>query len=243
MWAGVTPLMEADLRQDYILTGVKGVFGPVMAEYVICHLLMHERRSLDRFQNQLKRQWDKTPPGTLQGKRIGIMGLGSIGLAIAGAARFFGMHTRGYSRSRSRCEEIDQCFLPGQLVAFVQGLDYLVCVLPDTPETRGLIDATVLGAMAETAVIINVGRGNVVDEPALVHALERGDIAGAVLDVFHEEPLPLAHPLWVTPNTIITSHTAAVSFPELIAPIFIDNYHRFVTEKSLNHRIDFNQGY
>ncbi len=81
------------------------------------------------------------------------------------------------------------------------------------------------------------------DEPALVHALERGAIAGAVLNVFQEEPLPLGHPLWMTPNTVITSHTAAVSFPELIAPIFIDNYHRFVTKESLNHRIEFNQGY
>lgn len=243
MWAGITPLMETTLRRDYVLTGVKGVFGQIMAEYVICHLLMHERKSLERFRKQLKKQWDPTPPGTLQGKRIGIMGLGSIGSAVATTARFFGMKTRGFSRSRSASEGIDECFLPDRLMEFVRDLDYLVSVLPDTPETCGLIDESFLRAMADTALLINVGRGNVINEPALARALEQGEIAGAVLDVFQKEPLPPAHPFWETPNTIITSHTAAMSFPALVAPVFIDNYQRFVKGEPLNHKIDFNHGY
>ncbi|MGB5445863.1 MAG: NAD(P)-dependent oxidoreductase, partial [Psychromonas sp.] len=110
MWAGVTPFMAKGLRQDYLLTGVKSIFGSVMAEYVICHLLMHERKSIARFENQLQKKWDQTPPGTLLGKSIGIMGLGSIGREIAKMAKLFGMKTQGFSRSQRSCEGIDRCF-------------------------------------------------------------------------------------------------------------------------------------
>jgi len=243
MWAGVTPYMAPGMRQDYLLTGVKEIFGPVMAEYVTCHLLMHERKSLARFENQLQKKWDQTPPGSLMGKCIGIMGLGSIGSEIAKMAKLFGMETRGFSRSQRSCEGIDRCFLPDALMAFVQDLDYLVCVLPDTPDTSGLIDQAVLGAMRKTALVINVGRGNLIHEPSLVQALKNGDIAGAVLDVFQKEPLPAADPLWEAPNVIITSHTAAMSFPELVAPIFIENYQRFIEQKTLQYGIDFSRGY
>ena len=243
MWAGITPFLAPGMRRDYLLTGVKEVFGPMMAEYVICHMLMHERRSLDRFKTQLKRQWDTTPPGTLMGKCVGIMGIGSIGTAIAGAAKFFGMETRGFSRTQTQCKDIDRCYLPRELISFVKGLDYLVCVLPDTPDTTGLIDDVLLQAMPDTALIINVGRGNVIHEPALIRALEHKDIAGAVLDVFQEEPLPPDHGFWQTPNTLITSHTAALSFPGDIVPIFVENYQRFIHNKPLVYQIDFDHGY
>jgi len=243
MWAGITPFLASGMRRDYILTGVKEVFGPMMAEYVICHMLMHERHSIERFQRQLKAQWDTTPPGMLTGKWVGIMGLGSIGTAIAGAVKFFGMKTRGYSRTRTQCEGIDHCYLPRDLTDFVQGLDYLVCVLPDTADTCGLIDEALLHMLPDTCVIINIGRGNIIHEPALIHALKNGDIAGAVLDVFHEEPLPSGHGFWKTPNTLITSHTAALSFPRQIAPIFASNYLRFINHDPLKYQIDFDQGY
>ncbi len=243
MWAGITPFLAPGMRRDYLLTGVKKVFGPMMAEYVICNMLMHERQSLGRFKNQLEKQWDTTPPGTLMGKCVGIMGLGSIGIAIAGAAKFFGMKTRGFSRTRTQCEGIDNCYLHQDLMAFVQGLDYLVCVLPDTPDTCGLIDEALLQTLPDTALIMNVGRGNVIHEPSLIGALENGNIAGAVLDVFQEEPLPPDHGFWETPNTLITSHTAALSFPWQIAPIFATNYRRFINNELLLYRIDFDHGY
>ncbi len=243
MWAGITPFLEPDMRRDYLLTGVKEVFGPMMAEYVICHMIMHERRSLDRFKSQLEKQWDTTPPGILMGKCVGIMGIGSIGTAIAGAAKFFGLETRGFSRTKTQCRHIDRCYLPRELTSFIKGLDYLVCVLPDTPGTTGLIDESLLKAMPDTALIINVGRGNVINEPALIQALKNKDISGAVLDVFQEEPLPPDHGFWQTPNTIITSHTAALSFPGDIAPIFVENYKLFINNEPLVHRIDFEHGY
>ncbi|SMC99315.1 Phosphoglycerate dehydrogenase [Desulfocicer vacuolatum DSM 3385] len=243
MWAGITPFLVPGMRRDYILTGVKEVFGPMMAEYVICHMLIHERRFLHRFQSQLVKQWDTTPPGTLMGKYVGIMGIGSIGRAIAGAAKFFGMKTRGFSRTQTQCKNIDCCYLFRELTSFVKGLDYLVCVLPETADTTGLIDDALLQAMPDTALIINVGRGNVIHEPSLIRALENGNIAGAVLDVFQEEPLPPDHGFWETPNTLITSHTAALSFPGEIAPIFVENYQRFINHEALMYQIDFEHGY
>lgn len=242
-WAGITPLLAAGLRRDYLLTGIKEVFGPLMAEYVLCHLLTHERRFLQRYRSQQAGQWDESPPGTLRGKRLGIMGLGSIGREIARVVAGLGVRIVGFSRSQSSCPAIERCYLPAELFDFVRNLDYLVAVLPDTPATTGLIDAKVLSTMRNSAVLINVGRGNVLDEAALARALSEKKIGGAVLDVFAEEPLPASHPLWQTPNTILTFHTAAPSSAELIAPIFIDNYHRWLGGEELLNIVDFNRGY
>jgi len=243
MWAGVAPLLQLDSRRDYQLTGVRDIFGSAMAEYVICHILMHERKSIERFKNQMKSKWDTTPPGALQGKCVGIMGLGSIGRAVAGMVKHFGVKTLGFSRSRTVCENFDRCFLPHDLLDFVHDLDYLVCILPDTPETIGMIDRKVMASMKNSVFIINAGRGALIDETSLIEALTHQTIAGAVLDVFVNEPLPEKHPLWKTPNTIITSHTAALTFPDTVTPIFIDNYHCFINGEPLKYVINFNKGY
>lgn len=242
-WAGVTPLTGKNCRKDYLLTGVKDVFGPVMAEYVICYILMHERSALQCLAAQQRKQWKMPRPGLLRGKRAGIMGVGSIGTAIAEAAKFFKMHTSGYSRSSSPRAFIDQMFGADQLLKFVGDLDYLISVLPDTPNTTHLINRSVFNAMKPEAVFINVGRGNAVDENGLVEALNSKEIAGAVLDVFQEEPLPKTHPFWATEGLIVTSHKAALSYPEDIAPLFIDNYRRFAAGSPLKYQVDFAKGY
>lgn len=235
--------MGNDCRRDYLLTGVKDVFGSIMAEYVICYMLMHERNVLRSFALQERKQWKMPRPGLLRNKRVGIMGVGSIGTAIAEAARFFQMLTSGYCRTLSPRTFIDQIYGPDQLLEFVQDLDYLISVLPDTSSTTNLIDTPVFNAMKPEAVFINVGRGNTVDESALVHALHRKDIAGAVLDVFQQEPLPKDHPFWETAGLIVTSHTAALTYPEDIAPLFIDNYRRFAAGHPLKYQVDFARGY
>jgi phosphoglycerate dehydrogenase-like enzyme len=243
-WAGVRPLAEPGCRRDYLLTGVKGVFGPLMSEYVFCYMLMNERRALERFVSQQEKVWDTITPGALVGKRIGILGVGSIGMSIARTAKFFQMKTKGYSRTPISCEFIDEAYdNRDSLLDFVGDLDYLVSVLPDTKSTNGLLDRRVFEAMNPRVILINVGRGNVLDEAALVDAVNDGHIAGAVLDVFNEEPLPKAHPFWDTPGILITSHTSAMTFPEGIAPIFIENYKRFCSGKPLNYVVDLNQGY
>lgn len=242
-WAGITPLLGQGCRTDYLLTGVKGVFGPVMSEYVFCHMLMHERKIAARRRSQAACRWDETRPGRLKERTIGIMGVGSIGAHIARTAKYFGMNTRGYTRREEGCPYIDAYCHGDELEAFAAGLDYLVSILPDHPATDCLIDETFLSAMEESAVLINVGRGNVVDDAALACALNEGRIAGAILDVFREEPLPAAHPFWKTKNLVVTSHTAAPSFPEDVAGVFIENYRNFAAGNPLNYVVDFKRGY
>jgi phosphoglycerate dehydrogenase-like enzyme len=242
-WAGVEPLLGAHNRSDYLLTGVKGVFGPIMTEYVLCHMLVHTKKVLQRYESQKIRQWNDMRPGTLRGQTMGIMGVGSIGARIAEAAKHFGMITSGYTRKASGCKAIDSYFHGDQITDFVAPLDFLVCVLPDTPSTNHMISNSIFEAMKKSAILINVGRGNSIDETSLEKALWDGEIAGAVLDVFKEEPLPPEHPLWRAPNITITSHTAGPTFPEDVAPVFINNYLKFIARKPLDHLIDFQRQY
>ena len=115
--------------------------------------------------------------------------------------------------------------------------------MPNTAGTRNLVDAALLEALPPRAVFVNPGRGSVVDESALADALAAGRLAGAVLDVFHQEPLPPDHVFWRTPNVLITSHTAALSEPRDIAPVFVENYRRWIGGEPLRHQVDFERGY
>ena len=241
-WAGVEPLLDPALRRDYVLTNARGVFGPLMSEFVFGYLLLHERKILQRLEAQKEQRWDPTLTGTLRGKTIGLLGVGSIGAELARTAKFFNMIVHGFTRSSESCPDVNEYFHV-DLPAFVSNLDYFVSVLPNTAETRHIINVHVLSALPEHAIFINVGRGSAVDESALVAALETGAIAGSVLDVFAQEPLPVGHPLWSAPNAFITSHTSAPSFPEDIARLFIENYRLYVEGKPLKHVVDFEKGY
>ena len=242
-WAGVEPLLNPSLRRDYALTNARGVFGDLMSEYVFGYILVRERRVLEKYAAQQQRTWDPAPPGTLRGKQMGLLGVGSIGAALARTAKHFGMRVKGYTRGSEGCADVDIYFHGSDRSAFAADLDYLVCILPNTNETKHLVDRALLDALPARAVFINPGRGSVVDETALAEALQSGRLAGAVLDVFQQEPLPPDHVLWRTPNVIITSHTAALSAPEDIAPVFIDNYRRLASGAPLKHRVDFERGY
>jgi len=242
-WAGVEPLLDPSLRRDYILTNARGVFGPLMTEYVFGYLLAHERLMFAKHASQQAGRWDPTPPGTLRGKTVGLIGVGTIGAALAKTAKHFGMHVKGYTRSSESCADVDAYFHGGDRLAFAADLDYLLSIAPNTKQTRRLVDAALLAALPPRAVFVNPGRGSIVDEQALAAALREGRLAGAVLDVFEQEPLPADHVFWRTPNVVITSHTAALSFPPDIAPIFIDNYRRYVAGQPLRYRVDFDQEY
>ena len=242
-WAGVEPLLDPALRRDYVLTNARGVFGGLMSEYVFGYLLAHERMIFRKHAAQQEGRWDAAPPGTLKGKQIGLLGVGSIGAALARTAKHFGMRVKGYTRSSEGCADVDEYFHGAERIAFARDLDYLVCIVPNTSGTRRLVDAELLAALPPRAVFVNPGRGAAVDESALADALQSRRLACAVLDVFQHEPLPPDHVLWRTPNVLITSHTAALSAPEDIAPVFIDNYRRFAAGQPLWHRVDFEAGY
>ena len=242
-WAGVEPLLDPFLRRDYTLTNARGVFGELMSEFVFGYLLAHERRILERYQAQMERRWDGSVTGTLRGKTISLLGVGSIGAHLAETAKHFGMNVRGYTRASQGSPDVDVYYYGDGLPDFVRELDYLVAVLPNTSETRHIVDTDLLNTLPSKAIFINVGRGSAVNESALVEALETGKIAGAVLDVFEQEPLPDVHPFWTIPNLLLTFHTSAPSLPEDLTNLFVKNYTRFINKEELKYQVDFERGY
>ena len=243
IYAGVEPLVDAPPRRDYVLTNARGVFGELMSEYVFGYLLFFEKKILERIKTQERKQWQRPELGVLRGKTIGLLGVGSIGAHLAGTARNFKMNVRGYTLESETSPEVDRYYHGTELLRFVDGLDYLVSVLPRTEDTNKIVDAHLLEALPPHAVFINVGRGNAVDESALVDALTQRRLAAAVLDVFAKEPLPEDHPFWTTPNLFMTFHTSAISYPEDITKLFIENYHLYLARKPLKYVVDFEKGY
>jgi phosphoglycerate dehydrogenase-like enzyme len=242
-WAGIDLLCKQGMRRDYFLTGAKGIFGPLISEYVISWVYMMERRVFETRANQSAKKWQPFSYRPSSDIQMGIIGLGSIGRSLARTASHFGIQVSGLNRSGKPCDEVRAVYTEETMSQFLSTADYVVVTLPDTARTRHLIDAKVLEMMKSSAVLINVGRGAVVNESDLVEALREGVIGGAVLDVFEVEPLPLDSPLWTMPNVFITPHNAAESFPEDVIEIFVNNYARFVAGRRLLHLIDFEAGY
>ena len=241
--AGIERLMDKALRRDYTLTNAKEVFGESMSEYVFGYLLFHEKKILERIRAQQLKHWQREESGLLHGKTIGLLGVGSIGAHLASTAKHFGMSVRGFTRASEACADVDAYYHHPDILRFVEGLDYLVTVLPRTEGTNKIVDADLLGALPSHAVFVNVGRGNAVDDPALVTALNEGKLAAAVLDVFAEEPLPSDHPFWTTPNLLMTFHTSAISYPESMSKLFVENYQLYIEGKPLKHQVNFERGY
>lgn len=242
-WAGVEPLMGDGIRQDYLLTNARDVYGSMMSEYVFGYLLAIARRILPRWESQRRGKWDEQPYDSLKGKLLGLLGVGTIGAHLAKTGKHFDMRVYGYTRKSEACQYVDRYFHGQEWADFASDLDYLVCSLPGTPGTKTMLDTARIAAIPRKAWLVNIGRGSTLDEVALVEALKLGAIGGAVLDVFQEEPLPTKHALWSTPNTFITSHTAARNYLPDIAAIFIENYKLLIHGKPLLHQVDFNQGY
>ena len=238
-WAGVTPLINHP-RRDYQLTGLKGVFGQVMSEYVLGWILALERQILDYAQDT---SWNQRAPVTVLGKRLGIMGTGDIACDVALAAQALGLRVTGFNRSGHCPPVFESCFTYEQRLDFAKDLDYLLCVMPNTPETDDLVSTDLLHALAPNAVLLNTGRGNCVDEDALVQVLDSGHLRAAVLDVFNEEPLPSSHRFWPHPQVYVTSHTSAPTNIEAAVRVFAQNLERFLKNQPLLHVVDFAKGY
>ena len=230
-------------KDDYQLCGVRGVFQQAMQEYVFAYLLYFSRNLAGFSRAQKNKTWAAPTYHSLAGKTLGIMGVGNIGQAVAKMAKHFSMKTRGYTRTSSDCEFIDQYCSYNDKLTFATELDYLVCLLPQSNATTGLIDHTFLSYLPKHCVLINVGRGTTIVETALIDALQNNALQAAVLDVFEQEPLPENHAYWQLDNLYVTQHTAAESFPEDIFPIFSDNYLRFINDSALQNVLDFAKGY
>lgn len=241
-WAGVAPLLALE-RRDYLLTGIKDTFGPQISEYVLAYLLAFELSLFERLGRQANRSWWPEPTGTLAGKTLGVLGTGSIGRHIAGMAGPFGVTVLGLSRRGNAADGFEKVYPVECLREFLKELDYLVCTLPETGATTGLLDEAAFAVIKPGCYLVNVGRGSIIEEDALLSALERGVLAGAALDVFRDEPLPLNSPLWHALNLLVTAHVAAKSWPKDIAAIFIENYRCFIRGEKLKYLVDFDRGY
>ena len=244
MGAGVDWVLVPGLPEDVTVTRVPGVFGPWMREYVLARCLAVTQR-LDAYREfQHAGLWrEDVIPERLAGKTMVVVGIGDIGRTIAAGARALGMRVIGVSRSGRRVREAERVYrLSGLAQALRQG-DFVVLVLPLTDETRGLIGASALAAMRPTAWLFNIGRGAVVAEGALVEALRARRIAGTVLDVFGQEPLPAGHPLWSLEHAVVTPHISGPSTTAEMAPIFNDNLARWLSGRPLRHVVDRGRGY
>ncbi len=244
MGASADWALVPELPARVVVTRSPGLFGPWMAEYVLAWCLWVTQRVEAYRRAQADRRWAADVlPERLGGRTMVVVGLGDIGRRIARAAAGLGLRVVGVSRSGRPVPGVTRVYRPRALARAVAEGDFVVLVVPLTAETRGLVDERVLGAMKPTAWLLNVARGAVVDEDALVRALAERRIAGAVLDVFATEPLPPAHPLWALDNVVVTPHIAGPDVPEDLARVFNENLARYLAGRPLRHVVDRRRGY
>jgi D-2-hydroxyacid dehydrogenase (NADP+) len=231
MTAGVNHILDRpSLKKEVIVTSCRGIHGPQMSEMAVLLMLALNRDFPQVVRNQDQRQWKRWPGKLLFQKQVGILGMGVIGEAIADKCKCFGMTVSGIDIVERKIASVDAFYHPDKLPEVAGQVDYLILVAPSTPETRRIVGAKVLSRMKPTAYLINIARGELVDEEALIEALEGGKIAGAALDALPVEPLPADHPLWRVKNVIITPHVGGMSdiYCEQTLPIIEENLRRFM---------------
>jgi phosphoglycerate dehydrogenase-like enzyme len=264
--AGVNGLLEHPIMQnDVMLTNASGIHATWIAEYVLAMMVNLVRR----WHQLLFLKWGHGWPqdrgfalgdGEIWGKTIGIVGYGSVGREVARLCQSYGMRVLAVKRDPGDLRDCGYC-LPGRgdregripevvdgpegLIEMLPQCDYVLVSAPLTRATEGLIGATELAAMKPTAYFINIARGELVDEQALTEALRQGRIAGAALDVFSQEPLPPANPLWDVPNVIMTPHISGASpvYNDYLVELFAENLRRYAAEQTLLNLVDKDRQY
>jgi len=246
--AGVDSLLFPEIMsREIMLTTSSGIHRSVV-EHVFAVILVFTRRLHLALRDQLKRQWDRSRASggeELQGKTLGVLGLGTIGAEIAQKAHAFGMRVIGMRRTAEPVPGVDLVVGSDGLSTVLQASDAVVVALPLTPHTRGLIGEDAFRMMKPSALFINIGRGPIVQEQALVSALRDARIAGAALDVFEREPLPAHSPLYEFENVIITPHVSGTSpaYMDRAVPVFCENLHRYLHGEPLRNVVDKELGY
>ena len=242
-FAGVDALVKPRQRRDYQLTNIRGIFGPLMSEYLFGYLLAHQRQHQKYKVQQDKRQWLPGSFKTLQGQTLLLLGTGSIAKHLAQTAKHFGMKVIGINRHAKPTEGFDTVDTLNNIARHLPHAHAIASILPSTDETRGILNKAYLSLLKDDAILFNLGRGDVLDLDALDLQLQHKPNQNAILDVFNQEPLPVEHPIWDRDNVIITPHIAAPSFPEQVAEIFCENYHRWLNNEELAHKVNFERGY
>ncbi len=200
-----------DLADDVILTSMRGIHGPQMSEMAFMMMLALNRNFGRVLDNQKNKRWERRPPQVLEYKTIGILGVGLIAEVMAKRCQAFDMNVVGITGTPRDVPGFKEIRKKENLPQVVGDLDYLVVLSPMTPDNAKLVDEAVFKAMKKSAYLINLGRGGVVDDGALIDALKNDEIAGAGLDVFEQEPLPPDHPFWEMDNIIVTPHMAGMT--------------------------------
>lgn len=241
LWAGVERILaNPTLTQPYARMVDPGLMQG-MVEYVCGHVLRHHL-GMDAQITRQRPEWSPTPPPLANARRIGVAGLGALGRAVAEALAGLGFQVAGWSNSPKDMPGIE-CYHGAEWPAFLAGLDMLVLLVPHTPDTENLINGASLARLPKGAVLINPGRGALIDEAALLTALESGQVSHATLDTFRIEPLPEDHPFWAHPRVTVTPHIAAETRAETAARVLAENIRRIEAGEELLHRVDPTRGY
>ncbi|QIA27035.1 D-2-hydroxyacid dehydrogenase [Thermaerobacter sp. PB12/4term] len=247
-YAGVDAMLAAvpQLRDHpVILTNARGMHAATIADHVFMFMLAWARNLPGYLDQQRRTQWRRLPTRELAGETLAVVGLGAIGREVARRARAFGMRVLACRRNPEPEEGIELVVGPGEIRRILEPAQWVVVSAALTAETRHLIGRDELAAMRPDAFLINIARGAVVDEEALVEALRERRIGGAGLDVFAEEPLPPHHPLWGLDNVLITPHNAGAmrDYTGAALELFLDNLRRFRQGRPLRNVVDKARGY
>lgn len=244
--AGVERLLPArDHLRDVLVTNARGIHSELMSDHVLAAMVMLQWDFPRILQDQSARRWRREPKVALAGKTVGVIGAGAIGGEIGRRASHFGMRVLGIRRSGEPLPGFDEVFRPERLDQVLAECDFICIAVPATGETNRLIGAAQFDAMKEGAFFINIARGSIVDEDALIVALMAGKLAGAALDVFEKEPPDDDNPLWDLPNVIMTPHVSGMldTNEERLVAIFADNLRRYRSGEPLRNVVDLARGY
>jgi phosphoglycerate dehydrogenase-like enzyme len=247
--SGVGQYVSARLPDGgIVLTNGAGIGAPPIAEWVLARVLQIIKLLPEHDANAREHRWEMALGGQLQGKTMAVIGLGAIGRETARRARAFGVNLLGIRRSwkpGATDIDVDELFGPDQLVEVLGRSDIVVLSAPGTDDNENLFDAATFAAMKPGSIFVNVARGTLVDEPALIDALERGHLKAAAIDVARAEPIPPDDPLWAAPNLYISPHssTSGEGYAGRAFDLFCRNFGRFVHKEPLENVVDLAQGY
>lgn len=243
--AGIGPMLVRTglIHTSITFTTASGVHGVPLAEFVAMALLWFAKGGPRIVRDQVDRRWKRTCARELRGSTVGIVGLGGVGRQVARTCRALGLRVIAAKRTAEGTADgvgVDALVAPSRLHEMLREADALVLACPQTPETEGLIGRAELAVMKPDAILINIARGAVVDEPALIEALQRGRLGGAALDVAAREPLPRDSPLWSLPNVLISPHSASTVTIEnaRLTDLFCENLRRYLRGEPLRNVFD-----
>lgn len=243
MWAGVEGLLRSPIANDVTITKPFNVFGPYICHYVFGHLLSLCIDTRQSWKNQQECNWSPYQIRLLTGLRLGVAGMGDIGSEVARVGAAMGMTVVGLNRDGREHPLTTRMYSMEQVQEFARDCDVVVLTLPATPLTRELFNRDVLTSMKPNAILINTGRGVLIEDSALIDRLRQRRLGAAVLDVFQEEPLPQTHPYWQLENCIVTPHIAGPSLPAEITGCFLDNLSCYLEGRPLHGVVSRSRGY